>query len=251
MIQVFTSTAPNAEPRILLGRQLENDAVGIVFDLSWLISTFGDGEAVLVHQRAQDEAPYIVNATQDGATLTWMVSNTDNAFTGVGKAELRWSVGGVLAKTIVYKTWVVKSITADMIMPDVYQSWYDNMIEYIDQLKVDSDAKLVEAVEKAQTSATSAAESEANAEASAEASAQSTADAAESATKAAESEGNAAGYADAAEDSADRAEQAAGQSGYMFFTIEDDGHLYLDKTPNVEVDFEIGADGHLYVEATA
>ena len=51
-----------------------------------------------------------------------------------------------------------------------------------------------------------------------------------------------------AEDAADRAEQSAAVSGYMFFDIGDDGHLYLDKTHNVDVDFYLSPiDGHLYV----
>ena len=78
-----------------------------------------------------------------------------------------------------------------------------------------------------------AAQSEANASASA-----STASAA--ATSASASAASA--YADA-----ERAEQAAGQSGYMFFEIREDGHLWMDKTDNVDVDFYLGEDGHLYV----
>ena len=45
--------------------------------------------------------------------------------------------------------------------------------------------------------------------------------------------------------SADRAEQAAADSGYMWFYIED-GKLYMDKTPNVDVDFYL-ENGKLYV----
>ena len=54
---------------------------------------------------------------------------------------------------------------------------------------------------------------------------------------------------DEAEDAADRAEQAAGQAGYMFFHIDERGHLIYERTSNVDVDFILGTDGHLYVEA--
>ena len=54
----------------------------------------------------------------------------------------------------------------------------------------------------------------------------------------------------AAEDAAERAEQAAGQAGYMFFRIDEYGHLIMERTTNTEVDFYLSG-GHLYVEAVA
>lgn len=139
MIYVNIKTSPCADPKILIGRQAENNAIKVVFDLSFLIQNFGEGTAVLVHQRTKDNAPYIVTTIQDGSTLSWNVSNIDTAYVGVGQAELRWTVGNTLAKTIIYKTWTVKSITADEVMPDEYQSWYDAMIDYIDERSISPD----------------------------------------------------------------------------------------------------------------
>ena len=156
MIDVNVKTSPCVDPKILIGRQAENNAVNIVFDLSFLIQNFGNGTAVLVHQRTKDNAPYIVTTQQDGSTLSWNVSQIDTAYVGVGQAELRWTVGDTLAKTIIYKTWTVKSITADEVMPDEYQSWYDAMIEYIDQLKIESDERIDDAVEEARQAAADA-----------------------------------------------------------------------------------------------
>lgn len=241
MIEFNVSTAPCADPKILIGRQCENDAVNIIFDLSFLINKFGDGTATLIHKRARDTAPYIVTATQEDGELIWSVSSTDNAYSGVGLCELRWTVGDVLAKTILYKTYTVKSITADTVIPSVYQSWYDAMIDYIDQLKVDADEGLAAAVASATASATEAATSETNAANSATAAAASEANAESSATSAASS-------AVSASASAEAAAQSAATSGYMWFYIDEDGYLYLDKTDNVDVSFSIGSDGYLYVE---
>lgn len=58
------------------------------------------------------------------------------------------------------------------------------------------------------------------------------------------------GYANSAEDSADRAEQAAAISGYLFFWIDTNGDLIMDKTPNTQVDFYLD-DGDLYLEESA
>lgn len=246
MIDVSIQTSPCADPKILIGRQAENNAVNVVFDLSFLIHNFGDGTAVLVHQRTKDDAPYIVTAQQEGSTLTWHVSNIDTAYVGVGQAELRWTVGETLAKTIIYKTWTVKSITADEVMPDEYQSWYDAMIDYIDQLKVDSDARLVEAVNNARASATSAAESATSAAESATTATTKAAQAAASATSAAGSATAAAQSAADADTSADRAEQAAQTAGYMYFHIDSNGDLIYQRTNNVDVTFYL-SNGDLYV----
>ena len=132
MIIVQKETTPIADECILLGRQCENEARQVQFDLSWLIGEYGSGTATLVHQRNKDTAPYICTATQTGNTLTWTLDNQDTAYDGWGKAELRWTVGDVLAKTLIYKTMVIRSITADTTIPEPLESWYDQMIDYID-----------------------------------------------------------------------------------------------------------------------
>lgn len=246
MIDVNVKTSPCVDPKILIGRQAENNAVNIVFDLSFLIDHFGNGTATLVHQRTKDDAPYIVTARQDGSTLSWNVSNIDTAYVGVGQAELRWTVGDTLAKTVIYKTWTVKSITADEVMPDEYESWYDAMINYIDQLKVDSDARLVEAVESATQSATSAAESATQAAESETTATAKAAQAAASASDASRSAAQAAAEATDAYTSAERAEQAAATAGYMYFHIDSNGDLIYHRTSNVDISFYL-ADGDLYV----
>lgn len=57
-------------------------------------------------------------------------------------------------------------------------------------------------------------------------------------------------YAADAEESAEKAEQASANAGYMFFHIDENGHLIYERTSNTEVDFYL-RDGHLYVEAIA
>jgi len=114
-----------------IGRQGEREARQVVFDLSWMVENFGDGTAALLHQRSQDGLPYQVDAVQDGNTLTWTVTDIDTAYVGYGKAEIRWTVGDALAKTVIYKTRVAESITGDTEIPDPYQSWYDAMVEAV------------------------------------------------------------------------------------------------------------------------
>ena len=93
-----------------------------------------------------------------------------------------------------------------------------------------SDAVRAEAARIAAESA------EDNAEASATAAAQSEANAAGSASTASSAATSASASAASAATNADRAEQAAGQSGYLWFYIED-GKLYMDRTQNTHVNF--------------
>ena len=121
---------------IALGRQLEDNYRQLIFDCSG----FGPGitGVTLVHQRNKDAAPYIVT-TSGTDTVTWTVTDTDTAYYGYGKAELRISFADGLAKSIVFTTLTVKSITADTTIPEPLQSWYDAMIEYIDEHSVTID----------------------------------------------------------------------------------------------------------------
>ena len=118
---------------IAIGRQMENEYRQIIFDCSG----FGPDitSITLVHQRSQDTAPYIVG-TFNSNPFVWTIDDTDTAYYGYGKGELRISFADGLAKSIVFTTLTVKSITADTVIPEPLQSWYDAMIEYIDDHSV-------------------------------------------------------------------------------------------------------------------
>lgn len=180
---IETNVTVNESVNLLgIGRQGEREARQIVFDLSWMAENFGDGTAALLHQRSQDGLPYQVDAVQDGTTLIWTVTDTDTAYVGYGKAEIRWAVGDALAKTVIYKTRVAESITGDTEIPDPYQSWYDQMVETVGaeaEQKAEAVAReaAVDAVsgyvEQASESASAASESAESAQASAESAARS------------------------------------------------------------------------------
>lgn len=178
-----------------LGRQGEHGVRQVRFDLSYLIETFGEGTAILVHQRSQDLAPYIVSAVQDGDRLEWTVTDTDTAYKGFGKAEIRWTVGDDLAKTVTYKTSVQRSLTEQTEIPEPLESWYDQMLEQIGNSQ-----------EYAQ-----------QAEQSAETARQAASDAAEETADAIRTEMS--GYADSARQSAESAAQSAQALSGMTVTV--------------------------------
>lgn len=121
---------------IALGRQMETNYRQIIFNCSDFTETITG--ITLVHQRKEDAAPYIVT-TSATDSLTWTITNTDTAYYGYGKGELRISFDSGLAKSIVFSTMVIKSITADTEIPEPLESWYDAMIDYIDQCCVTLD----------------------------------------------------------------------------------------------------------------
>ena len=69
--------------------------------------------------------------------------------------------------------------------------------------------------------------------------------AAQSAANAAQSASNAAASAQNAYIDAERAEQAASTAGYMWITIDGNGHLIYERTDQVDVDLALDNNGHL------
>lgn len=108
---------------------MENNYRQIIFDVSDFSETITS--IMLVHQRKGDVAPYIVD-TISGDQFVWTITNTDTAYYGYGQGEIRINFDNGLAKSYVFTTMVIKSITGDTEIPEPLQSWYDAMIEYID-----------------------------------------------------------------------------------------------------------------------
>ncbi len=145
MDKIITVSACGMEKRqvLAIGRQMENNYRQIIFDCSGFDVEVAS--VTLVHLRSQDIAPYIVE-TSSTDQLTWTVTNTDTAYAGYGKAELRISFTNGLAKSVVFTTMVIQSITADTTIPQPLQSWYDAMIDYIDENSI-SPEELGQAIE--------------------------------------------------------------------------------------------------------
>lgn len=101
--------------------------------------------------------------------------------------------------------------------------------------------------DSAEDSAREASEYEERSRRSAEEAERSAESSAESESNAAESESRAEQSAVDANQSAERAEQAAASSGYLFFHIDENGDLILERTRNTQVDFSL-VDGDLILQ---
>lgn len=136
---------------IPLGRQGENLAVQIVFDCTEFAETYGDGRAELLHRQPATGLLYPVAIEQDGSAVTWTITNADTAVSGAGSAELRWYAGDVLAKSVVFRTSVLRALegTADTEPPEPQQAWVDAVLQAAQDIKSGSmdDEQIAHAVE--------------------------------------------------------------------------------------------------------
>lgn len=115
---------------VILGRCGENNVLQIRINIQSLIDKFGEGNAILVHKRSQDNIPYLVPIDRDSNEIVWTVTSVDTNYPGVGECEIRWLVGDAIAKSIIYKTIVRPSLTGES-TPEPPDSWYDRMIAYL------------------------------------------------------------------------------------------------------------------------
>ena len=122
----------NAKPSgiLSLGREGENQARSIRFDISHWVKDFGPGVVELVHQRSGDPYPYPVVVTQTGNEVLWNITATDTAMVGLGRCELQFYLGGVLAKSENWHTKVFDSISASGdVIPEPEVSWVTEVIQ--------------------------------------------------------------------------------------------------------------------------
>lgn len=252
--QTVTVTEKDAQ-NIIIGRKGTYDTEEIVFDLSYLIESYGAGTAVLMAKRSQDSTAYPVSGiVQDDSTLTWTVSATDTNYKGHGECELYWYVNNALAKSVIWTVTVLRDIgdTSES-APDPYETWVDTLT-----------ALGAETLTNAQNAAQSEAEAKQARDASVEAQhaaeeaqrlseeAQEGAETAEenSEEQALKAEGYAVGqqngvdidstspyYRNNAKHYAEVAQQGAEESGYAWFDVHDnDGYMYVYISDNLSDD---------------
>ena len=206
-----------------LGRQGENLARQVVFDIRDLESLYGSGTVEVIHQRPGDAQPYPLAVQRDGTLVTWDVTATDTEMSAAtaneryGKCELRYYAGETLAKSQIWRTWVESALStpSETAPPESEQGWVDQVVAVgaaaqasADAAKADADRATALAAEVAVNAAQTA--QDASDAAKAMDAAQTAQRLAEEAQGAAETSRTAAETAQAAaEQSADSAAQSA------------------------------------------
>lgn len=111
---------------IPLGRQGEHLARRVDFgDITEMFQEwFPDGVAELRYQRPDDTKAYVPAVVDTTAGCVWRPTNTDTAHAGTGRVELRWTVGGSIAKSRVWDVVIEPSLTVDGESPEEHE-YYD------------------------------------------------------------------------------------------------------------------------------
>ena len=131
---------------IQLGRQGENLARRILFDLTNWQALYGEGVAELICQRPGEYSVYPVAITKAGPAAIWEITDTDTTRPGVGHCELRYYVDETLAKSKTWMTKITKAMDGEITTPpEPGQSWLDQVVQ------VGAEAK--EAAERAENAA--------------------------------------------------------------------------------------------------
>ena len=136
-----------------LGKQVE----GLVTRVVLPNVRRGEGAVQLVHQRADDQKPYLVPITEDGDKVYWIVNRLDTAYPGRGQAELQWlGVNGEVAKSVTYQTNTTRSMAEPGAVPDEPLKPYTQAVARDAQAAKDAAASATEAARTAEASATQA-----------------------------------------------------------------------------------------------
>ena len=125
------------DPRkpIPIGVQGENDARTVVFDIHKWIEDYGNGSALLVHQRPGDAEPYPVTTVQKAGTVEWSVQQADIIAGAPGRAQLSYQVGNnIVARSPIYLTIAANEITNTTLADyDPAESWLNAILGAVQQ----------------------------------------------------------------------------------------------------------------------
>lgn len=118
----------NGRSTLPLGRMGENEATVIVFNIAEWRELFGNGTFSLVNLRPGDAAAYPCVIEQDATTVKWTVQSADLAKQGYGKCELIYTVGGTIAKSEIYTTFIGEALTGGAEPPEPWEDWVQRVL---------------------------------------------------------------------------------------------------------------------------
>lgn len=108
---------------INLGKQGENNATKVLFDLSPFIQDYGPGVAQLAVTLPNYSTAYAAAIEQDGDIASWLVGSEWLQTAGTAQCQLSWFVNDQLAKSQIYYTRITASIGEGVDAPEPYDGY--------------------------------------------------------------------------------------------------------------------------------
>ncbi len=119
---------------IKIGRERENTAREVEFDLGNFEKMYGEGTVIAKYKRASDPNPYTLELDKDGITYTWHVSTTDTAVVGSGLLEFNYVLNdGTVVKSPTFVVRVLDAMDDGEIEPEVETSVEDYIKQVVDK----------------------------------------------------------------------------------------------------------------------
>ena len=249
----YAQATPNTS--IFLGRQGENEAEVVTFDVTGWSTLYGEGAFEIFHRRSRDTVAYpvVIHMSEDGNTIEWTVTNADVEYTGNGECQLVYVVDGKIAKSVIYTTCVAKSLDGSGEVPEPYENRIQDLIEAATNITVEANRaetaragaeKAQQKAEEAQGKAEDAQEASETAERNAKESEDNSLSNAQTAEAWAVGERGGVPvdqsdytYNNNAKHYSDLASQGAELAGYIFFDIhDDDGQMYIETAGHIDED---------------
>ena len=126
---------------IYIGWQGENEVVTVQFDVKGWKDLYGNGVFTLINQRPTETVGYPCTVSVADEVVSWLVKDTDVYLEGNGHVQLTYTVNGAVAKSIQFFTFVQKSINSGPV-PDPLPDWFEEVMEYIQQLQIATNAEI-------------------------------------------------------------------------------------------------------------
>ena len=116
---------------LCLGVQGENKSRIIQIDVSDWLKEFPNANINILVTRPTETTPYIANTSVINGIFTWLISDSDTTYSGLGKAELRATQDDIIKKSLTYLTSIKESLEGvpSPLPPEPSESWVNAVIE--------------------------------------------------------------------------------------------------------------------------
>lgn len=119
--------------RLDLGRQGENEALKVKFSIANYEETYGAGTFAVINKRCCDIGGYPCAVEVVNGFAEWIITAAETACAGEGDAQLVYTVGDTIARTLRYKTYVSPSVGESGGIPQAGEGFLEEVLQAADR----------------------------------------------------------------------------------------------------------------------